>query len=173
MGRKQHSREAAGGERAGAIQSAQRHYDRLLRKHLKWTEAGDRRFILHGLHQCLATGRPVPLPLAQAFCDCFDDFASYRAETLDEAFGVERPARQHFDSLRARSWLMPLIVLRVDELHRQGRAIDGSLFADVAREFKSSERTVNGLYYDPAMRWLRRLAKKKPLRRRAKKHPRF
>ena len=57
---------------------------------------------------------------------------------------------------------MPLIVLRVDELHRQGRAIDGSLFADVAREFKSSERTVNGLYYDPAMRWLRRLAKKNP-----------
>ena len=59
--------------------------------------------------------------------------------------------------LLAHDVFIPRVVL----IYRQGRAIDGSLFADVAREFKSSERTVNGLYYDPAMRWLRRLAKKK------------
>jgi hypothetical protein len=120
--------------------------------------AGDGYALLTAVDLCVRTGRPVPPPFAQAFCDRLDEWFRYRMRSLDQAFTVQRPQRQHFDKLKERSRLRPIVVVRILQLHqRHNLKIDAALFGRVAKELKISLSTASRLYYDKEGQALRRI----------------
>ena len=123
---------------------------------LHWTQfeaTDDGYFLLSAIDLCLRTGRAVPLPFAQQFCDRFLRFASFQERTLDEAFSV--PRRKRFGDAKKRYGLMPSVVKRVSDLYQAGATIDGALFDRVGEELGISGSQANKLYYAKASRPLR------------------
>jgi hypothetical protein len=119
---------------------------------------GNPLMLLIAVDACLRTGSKVPLWAAQKFCDQIDKWLRAQVKTLDEAFGVQRPAGKHFDRRKKREALRPYIVLRVLDLNKfQGVPIGGGLFEQVARELKVSAPYVSDVYYERDSRALRAL----------------
>jgi hypothetical protein len=116
--------------------------------------------LLTAIDLCVRTGRPVPPPFAQLFCDRLDEWFRHQAASLDQVFGVQRPKGQHLADLKKRTRLRPIVVTRVLELHAQGLAIDTVLLTRVAGELGISLSTVNRLYYDREGRALRSILRK-------------
>jgi hypothetical protein len=96
----------------------------------------------------IQVGQPVPLPIAQKWVDRYG-WADNQVETLDEAFDVQRPKRQHFPELKKRSRLRLAIVLLVYSAKRkQGLPIGDDNFAFVGKRLKESARFVRSVWYD-------------------------
>jgi hypothetical protein len=115
-------------------------------------EAGDCFFLLSGVDLSVRSGRPVPEPFATEFCNRFVRFATYQAQTLDQAFSLRRRKSK---SAQKRHRLMAPIVKRAAELYKTGMPLDDALFAVVGRELKISKSTANKYFYDPAIKVLR------------------
>lgn len=119
---------------------------------------GNSLMLLIAVDACLRTGSKVPPWAAQKFCDQIDEWLRAQAKTLDEAFGVQRPAGQHFDRRKQREALRPYIVLRVLDLNKlQGVPIGDGLFEQVARELNVSASYVREVHYENDSRTLRAL----------------
>jgi hypothetical protein len=86
------------------------------------------------------------------------NWLSFRAATLDEAFGVRR-SRKHIAVAREREALRPIIMLRIGELYWQGMPLDQGTFAKVASEIGKSVSYVAGIYRDRASSGWRLLIK--------------
>jgi hypothetical protein len=107
---------------------------------------------------CLRTGRKVPLGAAQLFCDCYLDFADGRVQTLDQAFGIPPTTSRKFEARKTHNRLRPKIVYRVMQLNLiENMSIGDALFAQVARELRTSEATVRRVYYDKASETLKKI----------------
>jgi hypothetical protein len=67
-------------------------------------------------------------------------------KTLDEAFGVRYQKGKHLAALRKKRRLDMLVFMDIQTLHRQGRPINKTLFAEIARKHGIG-RTLCETYY--------------------------
>jgi hypothetical protein len=112
---------------------------------------GDGYFLLSAIDLCIRCAYwPPPEPFAQQFCDRFLSWASYQERTLDQAFSIK--PRKRFEEAKKRHRLMPKIVIRVAELHKAGRAIDGALFETIGEKLGISGPQASKIYYSEAVR---------------------
>jgi hypothetical protein len=131
----------------------------------RWVEACHKRFdageagaLLDAIDMCARAGMPMPLWAAEAFCGRYVSWAQFRAQTLDEAFGVMRPKGMHVSGRALREWLRPRVALRVTQLQRAGMPTDEALFEQVAADLgnKIKGPTAKDIYYESAT-WLKLL----------------
>jgi hypothetical protein len=126
--------------------------------HWKRFEEGDTSHLLWGIDLCLRTGRAAPELFATEFCNRFVRWATHQVQTLDEAFGVQRPAGQHFQELKKRYGLRPSILLRVLHVQRtKNLPIDDEIFAIVGKQLGVKTRYVRDIWYDKESKALRAL----------------
>ena len=130
----------------------------LLEDFRKRYASGDNGALLDIVDACLRTGRKVPLWAAQPFCDRFLDWADAREQTLDQAFGIPPTTSRKFEARRTHNRLRPKVVFRVMQLSLiENMSIGDALFAQVARELRTSEATVRRVYYDKASEALKKI----------------
>jgi hypothetical protein len=136
-----------------------KHADALHQACLDWCraryESGHSDGVLHAVDFSLRGGRKVPLWATQVFCDCFLDWADFRARTLDEAFKISPLSRRKFTARREHNRLRPLVVRRVVQATMEGKPIAGATFAEIADELHTSEATVRRVYYEKASKPVR------------------
>jgi hypothetical protein len=120
-------------------------------------EAGDPAALLDAVDLCARAAMPMPLWLAEAFCERFNRWERFEAETLDAAFDVERPTGKHLGKRKDRERLRHAVVFEVERRHRDGAKINDMLFEDIGQEFKIGRSKANKIYYEPASVGLRKL----------------
>jgi hypothetical protein len=114
------------------------------------------RALLHAIHYCIETGRPVPLSFAEEWIGRYNLWHYDQVRTLDEAFNVARAKGLHFHDLKKRAALRAPIVLGVLQVQRtQGLPIGGEIFAIVAKRVGATERFVREVWYSKESKRLR------------------
>jgi hypothetical protein len=122
---------------------------------------GDAHALLVAVDHYIRTGRRVPLVFAQPFLDRIDEWFRNQAETLDEAFKVQRPKGQHFDELKKRFGLRPSILLRVLHIQRAEKLpIGDEIFDKVGRQLGETARYVRDIWYDKESKLMRAYLRK-------------
>lgn len=112
-------------------------------------EAGDHSALLEALDFCARAGMTPPLWLAEAYCKAYENWTTYRAKTLDEAFGVSRKKGMHIERAALRKRLKARVVLEVLRLEReQNLPIDQDMFTLVGKKLKIKGGLANKIYYE-------------------------
>jgi hypothetical protein len=101
--------------------------------------------LLIAIDFCLRTGRRVPPHLATEFCSRLVEFWTYRAKSLDQAFGVSRKGK-HLGKERQYHALVIPITARIEQRHRSGQPIDIRMREAVANEFRLTYSRVKDIY---------------------------
>jgi hypothetical protein len=97
---------------------------------------------------------PMPLWLAEAFCERYLSWRLFQSKTLDEAVKVERPKSTHISTRARHIRLHPRVVLEIQRLLRVKRVpIDEALFAEVGKNLGISRTLASKVYYDPTNPW--------------------
>jgi hypothetical protein len=118
---------------------------------------GDNRALLLAVDLCHRTGRAVPADLATDYCDKLDAWFLDQVPTLDEAFGVERPERQHFDDRKERVRQLPRVLACVARLRKtEGLSIGPEMFVAVAKELRLTASYVEDCFYNREIEDLRK-----------------
>jgi hypothetical protein len=130
---------------------------RLVEKYRERFKAGDSAALLNAVDLCARSGLPLPLWAAQAFCDRFLAWASYRAPTLDAAFEVTRPKRAKLGARARREAQRTCVVREVVDLHQAGAPLDEYLFVRAGKALRLSGGVVKSIYYEDASRSLRKI----------------
>jgi hypothetical protein len=135
---------------ARCLQQSIDHYQRKF-------EAGDNLAWLQAVDACVIHGWPIPPWARLKFFLGMTEWLSYKAATLDEAWGLQRPSKQLRAGAR-RERLRSTILLRVAELHHlEGKPLTREMFATIGREVGMSGRSVEVLFYEPKNRGARRI----------------
>ena len=110
-------------------------------------EAGDKTALLDAIDFCARSGTAMPVWLAKAYCAAYTEWATYRARSLDQAFGVERKGRRISD-LQKREALKASVVIEVDKLRHEKEPVDEMLFARVGEKLRISAGLARAVYYE-------------------------
>jgi len=115
----------------------------LIKLHERYNH-GDNRAVLEAIDILSAV---FPDWLRQAYFVAWGRYRRYEVDTLDQAFGVERPKGQHIEDAQKREELRKLILFRVYFLHyRENKPIDAGTFAQVADELGVSTGLVTQIF---------------------------
>src|SRR5262249_35006551 len=105
---------------------------------------GDNRAVLEAIDILSAA---FPDWLRQAYFVAWGRYCRYEVDTLDQAFGVERPKGQHIEDARKREELRKPILFRVYYLHYcENKPLDAGTFAQVADELGVSTGLVTQIF---------------------------
>jgi hypothetical protein len=125
---------------------------RLLEVYRRRYQNGDRVALLQALDICLRCYQNPPDWVANKLLYAMAEWFSYRAATLDEAFGVRRVSK-HIAQRREREDLRPYIVAAVTQLvqppkrGKPRKPLNTGVFVRVAEEIKKSPSYVSTVYY--------------------------
>jgi hypothetical protein len=123
---------------------------RVLRELRKRHEAGDNASLLHAVDFAARAGMRLPGWVVQAFCRCYEDWAMFRAPTLDAAFGVPRKKGMHVKTREIRERLKARVVLEVMRERRKSdppTPLGDALFENVGKRLGVSRSVASDLYY--------------------------
>jgi hypothetical protein len=137
-------------------------YFRLMEEYRRQFESGENKHaLLEAISVCLVDDalKEVPNPLLpewvkDALMHAHQRFSSAELESWDEIFGAPFPGKTRKGFLKLTRTME--IWTRVEKLKKQGRAVGGLLFDDVAAELEQEGRgigggsTVRDLYYSIA-----------------------
>src|SRR5262249_56201026 len=88
----------------------------------------------------------------------FVEWEDGRVKKFDQGFGIPPTTSRKFEARRTHNRLRPKVVFRVMQLSLiENISIGDALFAQVARELRTSEATVRRVYYDKASEALKRI----------------
>ena len=119
-------------------------------------EAGDNLAWLQAVDACVIHGWPIPPWARVKFFRGMTEWLSYKAATLDKAWGLQRPSKLSAGARRER--LRSIILFRVAELHHlEGKPLTRETFATIGDEVAMSGRSVEELFYEPKNRGVRRI----------------
>ena len=112
-------------------------------------KANDRRAVLDALFVCLCSEPPKPVPdwARRAFRDAYGKVFGALAGSWDDVFGKPKG---HLAQRRRRKLMETAVWKRCRDLHASGEAIDGQLFAKVAKEkqFLIGARQAKAMFYE-------------------------
>lgn len=106
----------------------------------------DQRAVLDALDHCFSC-RPikeVPEWVREAFCKAYADIFNARAGSWDDVFGKPKG---HLKQRRRRKELEYSVWRWIRNLHDSGKAIDGEMFATVAKKAGIGARQAKELFY--------------------------
>jgi hypothetical protein len=120
---------------------------------------GDNAALLLAIELCAFFRIPPPDWAADNFSARFWDWFTYRVPMLDRAFGVVRK-HKHPRTQRERKALRPRVVFDVVRLIAQKPSVPiKKIFAEVGARFGRGGGWVEQIFYEPASRSWRKLAK--------------
>jgi hypothetical protein len=111
--------------------------------------AGDRFALMYAIRVCANHDLLMPLWVALAYIEGFDQVNHYRADSWDTAFGRPFPKGGHLARARQRHMHRPQVYVRVMEILKseEGATIDDGLFERVGKELGISKTLCSELYY--------------------------
>jgi hypothetical protein len=122
---------------------------------VRFTKEGSSDSLLLALDWCLRTATPVPLWVANAFCDRMLLWLAAKAPTLDTAFGVKPLHHNTLKANRKRIELAPSIVAEIGRRYKESGKSPTAIIGELADEFGIGETKIWAYYGDPEMEWLR------------------
>lgn len=111
-------------------------------------ENGEKGALVTALNLCTCLeDNPMPLWVAESVSEALQNWERFEAETLDEAFNVEKPKHFRMDTVKKRIRLKGQIQALVFKAKRNGESINEELFIEIAKQVGSNKTNVQDIYY--------------------------
>ncbi|MBK8993994.1 MAG: hypothetical protein IPM40_21230 [Gammaproteobacteria bacterium] len=110
-------------------------------------EAGDRMALMGAMRICANHDLPMPLWVSRAFISAYDQVLNCKAKSWDTVFGNPYPKGEHLSARRKKRTKAPAVWVAINRAHKQGRAIDESLFTEVGKKLGLGKTLAAEYYY--------------------------
>jgi hypothetical protein len=124
-----------------------------------WYKRGNKTAILMGIVTCIDFDQKIPEWCQDAFLDAFTEVRAFGAKSWDDVFGQPHKKGMNLDAARKARLFGHQVWARVEELKKDGDAVDGYLFERVGKEFGIGGKTLAETYYYQEKRRQKRIAK--------------